>query len=107
VTTVQPSLWDLPEGRRLRDEGMARAGEAEDRAGRWREAALRWVEVLAAGEDFTAEDVREAVGDPVRPNAMGAVFNTARRHGLIVLVGLTTARRSPRHASRLPVWRRL
>lgn len=79
---------------------MARAEEVESEA--WKEAA--WAELVRladAGEPFTSETLRAAVGDPSHFNVMGALFNTAARAGVIRQYGWTDAERPSRHACAL------
>jgi len=63
--------------------------EVAERANReWREVTRRAIEFLAGrGQEFTADDVWALI-EPIgvtthEPNAMGAMFNHARRDGLI------------------------
>lgn len=90
------------DGEARRDRGMARVLDA---AAEWREDALVAIRGLAAeGAPFTAEDVRAIVGDPPRPNAMGAVFHLAARRRWIRKVGYRPATRPSLHATDLAVW---
>lgn len=70
----------------------------------------RMIGVLAAaGRDFTAEDLRELVGDPpadVHPNVLPARFVRAAQKRTIVWTGGTVRGRRPvSHARLLRVWR--
>lgn len=90
----------------LRDEGMARADEAEHEE--WKVRADAAISDLAPGCRFTADDIRTVVGDPSRPKAMGSRLMYAARRGLIVDTG--TVRHSERpvaHARKLTVWERV
>jgi hypothetical protein len=71
------------------------------------EQARAWIEGLAPGEEFTAEAVRHAIGEPDEANALGAIFMRASKRGLITYRGRDF--RSPRHAARgrwVRVWTR-
>lgn len=93
----------LDYGLTLRDAGAERVLINE---GEWKEAAAEAVRLLAhSGVPFTAEEVREIVGDPERTNAMGAVFLVASQAGLIEPCGYRIPSRASRHANRLRVWK--
>lgn len=95
----------LEEGRRRRDDGQRLVGENVDAD--WRADAERWVAAaIRSGVAFSANELIEAVGSPDRPNAVGSIFGTVARAGLIEPVGYTQGRRSSQHARRLIVWRR-
>jgi len=100
--TDQLSLLD---GTAQKEVGMARADDAADQA--WREAFDRAIGVLAArGEPFTATDVRDIVGDPPsHPNAAGARFNSAARHGVIEQIGYVKSTRPSLHSHPVCLWR--
>ena len=90
-------------GRELRDEGMEHASRGQDT---WQ--ALAWNELVRqarTGERISAATVTDVVGLPGRRNVIGALFNKARRAGLIVECGYEQATRASRHASRQLVWR--
>lgn len=92
-------------GKDLRDEGVASVyGHTPES---WRSSTQLLIAQLASnGQPFTAEDVREIVGDPPNHhNAMGAQFIGAAKAGLIEKVGYTQPTRSSRHASVMAVWR--
>lgn len=57
------------------------------------------------GGEFTAESIRQLVGDPGRDGLMGARLMAAARQGQIVKVGYETARRPERHGGVVAVWR--
>jgi hypothetical protein len=99
------ATFDADEGKRRRDDGMAVALHNTDV--RWKAAADQAIRDLAeAGVEFTAEDVRARVGVlAAPPQALGAVFNAARRAGTIVPVGYATATRAERHGGLLRVWK--
>jgi hypothetical protein len=89
-------------GRTLRDRGVEQVLSASEP---WKAAAIRCLRRFAQeGRQFTADDLREAVGDPPRQNAMGAVFNLAAAWGWIRRVGVEESPRPTRHASLVSVW---
>jgi hypothetical protein len=57
------------------------------------------------GAEFTAEDVREWVGDPPHPNALGARVLAAVKADIIVRTGYRKATRREAHARVLAVYR--
>jgi hypothetical protein len=90
-------------GMELRDNGQSLV--LSHTSEEWRDSALRAIQTLALrGLAFGAEDVRKIVGNPERPNAMGAVFGIAAKSGLIQPVGFVKAERAERHASRQMLW---
>lgn len=79
-------LLDLIEARQRRDDGIALVDASEPTA--WSRAAEQAIAEFAhAGAPFCAEDVREVVGDPRHPNALGSVFMRAVRSGSLEQVG--------------------
>ena len=101
---------DLDEGRRRRDEGMARV---QENAATWSQAVwpllLRIVARL--DEPFTAEEVnleiRHVAPEPHHPNAWGALTNTAVRRGVYLKIDRTAPMTRPRsHARATPLYRR-
>lgn len=93
----QMTMDELAEGRQLRDEGMA-AVSANPANAMWRGQAEDALRVLAsAGRPFTAADVVRLAGLPPSHNAVGALFNAAKRAGRIKHTGRWV--RSPRKAS--------
>jgi hypothetical protein len=78
---------------------------------RWKHAAMECLRALAAtGELFTADEVH----DLMRPygvhtasdNAMGAMFNKARREGLIVSDGIyRPSERRDAHRRMVRIWK--
>jgi len=102
MSYVQPAL-DLTQGEALRDEGMARALDAQTE---WRQWAYGWGAMLKEGQEVTSTDLIEAIGMPPKPNAVGAVMRALAVQGLIE----PTERyvKSPRpscHAAVVRVWR--
>jgi hypothetical protein len=99
--TKQGYLFDEgEEGRRLRDEGVAKVEDSNDAAQEWKEQARGWVISRARREgQFNADDLRAVIGPPPNHhNAMGAVFLWARRQGFITRVGYRSMRRAKAHA---------
>jgi hypothetical protein len=86
--------------------------EVAERANReWREVTRRAIEFLAGrGQEFTADDVWALI-EPIgvtthEPNAMGAMFNHARRDGLIESDGIyRPSTRRNAHRRMVRVWR--
>lgn len=87
-----------------RDAGMEAA--AENAGEFWRLTFDQRLRYLAAtGRDFTTDDLREVVPDPVSPNAVGAMFASAAKSGLIVKVGYRPSERPEGHRRIVAVWR--
>lgn len=90
-------------GTTLRDLGVYRVSQNTPQT--WKDSGLSIIMCLVAnGNEITAEDVRDWVGEPPSPNAMGALFLTACRAGIVVKVGYRQAKRPQRHASVLGVY---
>lgn len=90
-------------GEALRDQGMARVLMFTD--DEWKLRAMQAIiELARGGEPFTSEDLRELVGDPPKPNAMGSIFNTAAMRKIITHVGWRKASRPGMHATDLREW---
>jgi hypothetical protein len=72
---------------------------------RWADRAHNAILALAAtGKPFTANDVRDQVGPPPKPNMVGPALSSAAKQGLIVKIGGTAATRRPRRSSSTAVW---
>jgi len=73
----------------------------------WRREAMVQIEFLAStGREFTADEIRQAVGEPDVANRWGGVFLAARRAGLIEPTGsVRPSTTTSRHASLVRVWR--
>ncbi len=73
----------------------------------WKAQALQAIATLAAtGRRFQAHDlVRRGVPEPDHPNRWGAVFNLARRRGLITWAGYAPSNRPATKRSILRIWR--
>lgn len=93
----------LEEGLALKEKGMALASLAEPEP--YKQRARGAISYFASlGTPFTAEDVRELVGDPEHPNSLGALFSAAVKVGQIRRWSDRPAVRAQRHASLLRVW---
>lgn len=79
----------------------------ENTESHWRMEAMHHIEFLAStGREFTADNVRQAVGEPDHPNRWGAVFLAARRAGLIEPTGtIVPSTTASRHGAIVRVWR--
>lgn len=90
-------------GEALRDQGMARV--LMFTPDEWKARAFEAiVELAKTGEPFTSEQLREIVGDPPKPNAMGSIFNAAAMKKIIVHCGWRKASRPGMHATDLREW---
>lgn len=91
-------------GTDLRDMGIALVDYATPEA--WKDEADSLIVSMArSGAEFTAEDVRAWIGDPPKPNAIGARFMAALRSGIIQRAGWKHASRKEAHARALAVYR--
>lgn len=82
-----PGQFNLFEGERLKDEGIALVG---DNNADWLGNALRLVELHAPiGEEFMAEIFKliPGIGSPTHPNAWGALTRLARHQKIIFPTG--------------------
>jgi hypothetical protein len=82
---------------------MALVDEAENPA--WKakaDAAIR--ELASSGREFTAEDLRALVGDPLRPNSMGSAFQRAARAGLVKYIRHQKSNRPSLQSCAIRVW---
>ena len=89
-------------GAQQRDQGHLRAAQAD--VGWLGDAHRVIVELAAAGEAFSAEDLR-ARTEPPEPNLVGVAIRRARLLGLIVPAGTDTANRPAAHGRLLRTWR--
>lgn len=86
----QGELFDLPEGRRRRDEGM---GSVSGHNKRWLEDCYIEARKFIASTDkpFTGEDIRfhciNTVGHPHHHNAWGALTNGLVLRGMVKKTG--------------------
>lgn len=101
---VERTAYGLTVTYRVPSDGMTAAAE---HAGEfWRRTFDQRLRYLAGtGRDFTADDVREVVPDPVSLNAVGAMFAAAAASGLIVKVGYRPSDRPESHGRVVTVWR--
>lgn len=92
------------DGPARRDEGTTRVWSHADE--QWKANAWDAICALATlGDPFTSEQVRAIVGDPDKPNAMGALFLRASKAGIIHRTGrVRRATRPSLHATDLPEW---
>lgn len=103
------------EGALLRDQGVLDVLAADTAPHRGAGVFIREaVEAFAEmGDEFTAEDVREALRDNPRvtaemdrrPNLLPSVMRAAALQGLVRQVDWTTATRPEAHARALRVWK--
>jgi hypothetical protein len=102
--TGEQELFDQ-DGRVLADAGMAVAENALD--SRWRVAAQLEISRLAAsGMPFSADDLRDRVGDPIgSPSGIGSLFRAASKAKEIVPCGWVESRRPAAHSRPLRLWR--
>lgn len=105
--TEQPTLDQaLAEARARRDRG---ADQADHAAHPWVRVQLQHHldELIASGQPFTADTLRERAGDPIatEPNIIGALILAASRAGRIERVGYRESTRPEAHARVLRVWR--
>ena len=110
-TTTQLSLFDLDAGRTRRDAGMQRAAEnAEGAEPGWADYALGLLRSLCERQPTVHVDDLSAICErqPASPNAWGAVWQRARRRGLIAKTGHERPTRLPgKHAHSMPIYRSL
>lgn len=101
------SLFDLEEGRALRDDGASHAGDGAPAAltSGWRVKADECIDRLAKdGREFSADDLVAEVGEPPVPNMLGGVFLSASKRGMIRTVGYRQGQRPSAHARVQRVW---
>ena len=100
-------MEQLELGLSLKAKGQARATAG---ATDWHEMALKWLSEALG--DFSADDLVEDIGLPNkvatnRNNAVGAVFSSARKSGLIRRVGWTQSRRPESHGRVVAIWTKI
>jgi hypothetical protein len=99
----------------LSDWEKVQLWEQEQRIKEWNKMAFayaRWPDraeqaarkILDVKGKLTSDDIHDAVGDPERPNQMGALFNLLREKGLIRPVGITKSKRNPAKHRNIQVW---
>lgn len=103
----QPNAIQLDMGEALRDEGRDLALDSS--SGIWRSAAWTAIERHAHSHiEFTSDDIREEVGDPIGNgslNAWGGLFSSAIKGRLIQRVGSVQSRRAAAHRRWIAVYR--
>ena len=87
-----------------RDEGMARAEDA-DRSG-WNKALIdQAIDALAnTGERFSSNDLRVLLPDDIPGPLFGARFSAAQTKGRIRFVGYTRSTKKNTHGKPVAVW---
>ena len=104
-----PTLFDYAEARRLRDDGMSRATDAQeyDNYGWGESLYLAICAVARRQEYFFVDDVSTIFSDPpAHPNAAGAPWQRAIRAGMIERTGkLIRSARKSAHAHNYPQYR--
>jgi len=112
--TVQ---MDLPLGRKLRNEGIARVLTPEEH---WQEAlhsaCQYWFDNQRLGVEFTCETLRQvaySIGLEEPRNANGwsggfaAIFRKWRKWGVVIISSFELALRPEAHARRIPKYRKV
>jgi hypothetical protein len=93
----QHDLFEIQEGRRRAEEGMERSWTATSEE--WRDVAWDTLIKLAnSGKPFNSDDIKERIGPPDHPNAVGSLFSKASRRGIIEVVGMRPMRGAKAHA---------
>jgi hypothetical protein len=124
LKSTNPDAWCDCEGyveprNRRQDarEGQRRAQEGIDNANAsyamtspdgetWKVNARQRIDaLLASGNEFTAEDVTDAVGVAPSPSAIGGLFRAKEFKDRAVLVRIDTATRAVAHGRPLRVWK--
>ena len=105
----KPKILDLEEGKRRRDAGMAKAAAAAEPY--WKAQARAILAELAISRtEITADDLWQSGLDVPdgHANALGSIFTSAARDGLIENTHRTVRSARPgNHARAIPVWRSL
>ena len=101
----QLELHAPPENQLTLGEHLKLAGQAkaQDRDRDWFSRAEAFA--LSCTDEFTAETIREAVGDPESPGALGALLGKLSRKKQIVYVRHDVPARPQRHSNKISVWR--
>jgi len=91
---------EVTEGQRLAREGMEKAYVAEDKE--WRDDAweliCEWSKTdYPPGEGFNADDIKDIIGDPWRPNSIGGLFYKAKKRGIVEINGHRPMKRKNAH----------
>jgi hypothetical protein len=99
---------DLSEGRALRDQGTAVAGDDAPAVlvSDWKAKAAEAMETLIqGGTEFSADDLVAIAGEPPVPNMLGGLFLGASRGNRIQPVGFTQSARPSAHARVQRTWK--
>ena len=72
----------------------------------WSNEALLVFLTLESGTTITADELRELAGNPPTPNAMGAVFRSAHKQGLIRTIAYLPSTQPSRHGGMVRLWER-
>jgi len=101
---------DKPTGQQLRDAGVDAVLAADEAVHRGHREAIDAAldKLIAAGAEFSADDLQLALDDETRrlapPNLLSAVIAVAARQGRIVHVGYGTSSRPARHRGVIRTW---
>jgi hypothetical protein len=104
-----PVVFDVEEGRRLRDEGTEHAGDGAPavEASAWKAEAHDALDALIKESRlFTADDIVALAGEPPEPNMLGGLFLRASQSKRIVAVGLRQSKRPKAHGRKQQTWMR-
>jgi len=107
MTNLHENLFDYQKGLELKEKGVKQVEKNTDP--KWKELAVKSVETLASsGKAFTSDDVwqyLDGLATTPQPKAIGAVFLSAYRKGLIKPNGeFWQSKRPQAHGRRLMVW---
>ena len=91
----------LGEQRKQAGQRIVRTNHSE-----WITLATLFVEALESGVAVDAERIREWVGSPPHPNAMGALLSLLQRTNAIKRTGYRIASRPQRHAAEIKTFQR-
>jgi len=95
-------MHERTEGQILKDEGVAQVTRNNKE---WVEDAMEVIHWFAGlDEPFTADNIRQMVGDPPHPNCIGAAFRNASKAGKIKFEGYQQSKRKGARARVLTVW---
>ena len=99
-------LFDLTEGLKRKEEGMAQAAL---NATNWHHRATLVLSALPIGARFDSDGLRETMGDdnPPSNNSWGACLGGFHRVGKAEVVDFKLSQRPEAHARRILVYRRI
>lgn len=108
-TTGDGPLFNVKEGRALRDRGIKQADDSVHE--RWKAAFLgEAYRLVYAGRDFTSEDIIAVAGMPpdgTSPSAVGALIRgLVNKNAIRPTGGIRQSKRPSSHAAMLRVWTR-